>query len=82
MGLLFWIFKEGARSESPAHYWFWFSGGPYIRNAKGRVEHIVFKSKVLSVCGVPILGFGVKFYPTTNQYCAVTKGDNALAFVT
>jgi len=59
MGLLFWIFKEGARSESPAHYWFWFSGGPYIRNAKGRVEHIVFKSKVLSVCGVPILGFGV-----------------------
>jgi hypothetical protein len=57
--LLYWIFREGASSESPTHYWFWFSGGPYIRSAEGRVEHIAFKSKVLLACGIPILLIGV-----------------------
>jgi hypothetical protein len=59
IGLLNWIFREEAESESPTHYWFWFSSGPYIKSAEGRVEHVVFMSKVQLGCGVPILAFGV-----------------------
>jgi hypothetical protein len=58
-GLLFWFFREGAGSESPTHYWFWFSRGPYIRSADGRVEHVAFMSKALLACGTPILVVGI-----------------------
>ncbi|MEM3596801.1 MAG: hypothetical protein QXJ53_01535 [Candidatus Bathyarchaeia archaeon] len=58
IGLLDWVFKE-VRSENPTHYWLWFSSGPYIRSAEGRVEHIAFKSKVLLTCGIPTFLIGI-----------------------
>lgn len=69
-GLLFWIFKEDAGSDNPAHYWFWFSSGPYIRSAETRIEHITFKSKVLLAFGIPVLLIGIfcpnVFFEVTN----------------
>ncbi|MEM0007563.1 MAG: hypothetical protein QXR89_04770 [Candidatus Bathyarchaeia archaeon] len=64
IGSYYWVNKEKASKESPVHYWFWFSSGPYIRSAKERVEHVAFKGKVLLACGIPLLLIGI-FSPDT-----------------
>ena len=54
LGLLFYIFRESAGEDEPAHYWFWFQGRePYIRDADARVAHVKFKAKALMALGIP-----------------------------
>lgn len=80
IGLLDWVFKEEARSENPTRYWLWFSSGPYIRSAEGRVEHIAFKSKVLLTCGILTLLMGV-FSPDAFFEITNVIGIGALVFL-
>jgi len=69
---------------NPKHYksWSWFGGElRYIGSAEGRIEHMVFKSKVLSACGVPILALGIFATDDFFEWASVFGISLALMFL-